>query len=134
MKIIKKIITLEEVKQAYWDIEEEFNITAINFKFVHDCHFDDFTMTVEIMGEETGVGFFQETSPVAEYIIEHHKMRVNGSSSIEKKLLLSLFDPDLLQFLIQNKIPIHWNGEDEKSCQTIYFNTPDNILLSAMEM
>lgn len=132
MQNLKKVITLEEVVQEYMDIGEEFIISAINFKYINDSHYEDFELSVEIMGQESNQSFFQEDSPIAEYTIDLDTLLVNGSSQIEKKLLFTIFDPQFLQLLKQQKTPLYWNSDDEETCQIMTFDSLGNGYLQAM--
>lgn len=127
---MKKSIQLKEVEKEFQDIEEEFKIKCINFSFVQDSHYDDFTLSVEIMGESQAISFLGE-SPVAEYTIDLEDLLTEEDMpGIAKKIIPILFDADLLEFLFQEKVKIFWNPDDEESCQTIDLqNLDDGYLL-----
>ena len=115
---MKKIIQLKEGVEEFHDIEELFKIKCINFLFVQDSHYDDLTLSVEIMGETQTISFFGE-SPVAEYTIDFEGLVTEEDMpGIEKKKIPTLFDADLIEVLLQEKVKIVWNPDDEESCQT----------------
>jgi len=133
MRIVKKVIELEEIQKEFREVEEDFDITLISFSFVNDCHYNDYELKIEIFGAVAVPQCLFENSPVVEYFIDLNALLAGQDFyEIEKKRLSSIFDPDFLEFLIQQKVKIVWNSNDEKSAETIDLKNPGEGCLVAM--
>lgn len=132
MNIVTKTIEFEEVKAAYTDIDENFVISEIHFKYIHDPHYDDFSLSVEIHGEETEFSMFGELSPVAEYTIDIEDTVTNKAGEISEKIVPTFFTPELLEYLIHNQVKTLWNPDDRDSSTLVNLENPGDRMLSPM--
>lgn len=112
MKIVRKVITLEEVQRELSDVGEDLNdLSVIRMSFVNDCHYDSYELTVHIFGD----GDPDETGPVLELYIEPDALVTKEDLfiGINRLKIPSLFAPEALEALKLRNVRVEWNCGDE---------------------
>lgn len=129
---MKKVLHLEEIEKEFMETEGNFEIKVINFSFVNDCNYDDYTLEIEIFGTGDNQGLFGE-SPVVEYAIDLEGLLTSEDhfQGIDKQKIPSLFSPQLLAELVNKNTRIEWNRGDETE-ELIDLSNPGEGYLLAM--
>jgi len=130
MRIVRKIIELEEVEHEFFDVGENFDdLSLIRISMIKDVHYNSFDLFVEICGD----GDPDEVAPVLEFYIDLDSLVTEEElfKGIAKQKIPSLFEPELLKELIQRKIRVEWNNGNETG-KVIDLNDPGQGLLLAM--
>ena len=132
MNIVTKTIEIEDVEAAFRDIDEAFVISKIHFKYIHDPHYDDLALFVEIYGEEIAFSMFGEPSPVAEYTIDIEDVVTNEVGGIPEAMISTFFNPELFEYIIRNQAKVMWNQDDEETSTLIDIENAGDRILSPM--
>ena len=130
MRIVRKIIELEEVEHEFFDVGEDFDdLSLIRISLIKDVHYNSFDLFVEICGD----GDPDEVGPVLEFYINLDSLVTEEElfQGIDKQKIPSLFNPELLNKLIQRKIRVEWNSGD-KTGEMINLKNPGEGFLLAM--
>lgn len=131
MRIVREIITLEEVKREFDDVGESLDdLSIIRLSLVQDTHDDSLDLSVEIYGD----GDPDETPPILELGIDNPNLLMTETEhfqGIDRQKIPTLFELPLIQELTQRGLKIEWNNRDETE-EAIDLSNPGEGYLLAM--
>ncbi len=129
MRIVRKKIERAEIEAALASVDETLSdLTEVRASLCHDVHFGSLDLHIEI-----GSGDIDIEGPVAEMymdldetVSEEQLLHVG----LEKSVVLSFFDSDLLTVLVEKQISLAWNVDDPTTADVVdLFRPGDGYLL-----
>ena len=128
MKIVREVIEFEEVVDEFIDIGETIeDLSLIRLSLIKDTHYNSFDLSIEIFG----AGDPDVEGPVLAFNIDTDALLKEYAlfQGVNSQIIPVLFNPDLLDTLIDSNIKIVWNQGDETEEQINLIKPGDNILL-----